>query len=75
MRRIPIETFIGDYRSVDGLLLVPFKTRIFAMGQERILTLESVPNNGTILAELFELPTDVRALVEKKDDTQVSTAL
>ena len=67
--RIPIQTFIGDYRSVDGLR-IPFKTRVVAIGQERILTLESVANNTEIPPDQFDPPAEIRMLMEKSRNPQ-----
>jgi hypothetical protein len=63
MGDVPIESFISDYREIDGIKLA-FKTRQVVMGiQEMIFALESVEHNVDLPADRFALPPDIQALV------------
>ena len=48
------------------------KTRVIVMGQERILTIESIEHNVEMPADRFELPDQIKELLKqdtpKKDD-------
>jgi hypothetical protein len=63
MGTIPVETFLEDYRSIDGVLL-PHKSRVVAMGQERVLTTESVEHNVELPPDRFDLPAEIRAILD-----------
>jgi hypothetical protein len=63
MGTIPVETFLEDYRSIDGVLL-PHKSRVVAMGQDRLLTTESVEHNVDLPPDRFDLPEEIRAILE-----------
>jgi hypothetical protein len=63
MGTIPVETFLEDYRSIDGVLL-PHKSRVVAMGQERLLTTESIEHNVDLPPDRFDLPAEIRAILE-----------
>ncbi len=65
MGTIPFESYLSDYKQVDGVLL-PHKVRVLVMGTERLITTQSVEHNVKLPAGRFKLPEDVRALVEKK---------
>jgi hypothetical protein len=54
----------GDYRRVDGIL-VPFRSRMTVMGQERVVTVEQVEHNVAMPADRFSLPEEIKALVKK----------
>jgi hypothetical protein len=60
---IPVETFLEDYRPIDGIAL-PHKARIVAMGQERFLTTESIEHNVDLPPDRFDLPAEIRAIVD-----------
>ena len=60
---IPVETFLGDYRKVDDLLL-PYAVRVVVMGQERLMTTESIEQNVDLPEDRFGLPEEIRALIE-----------
>ncbi len=63
MGDVPIESFISDYREVDGLK-VAFKTRQVVMNmQEMHFTLDSVKHNVELPKDRFALPEDIQALV------------
>jgi len=61
---VTTETFPDDYRKVNGVL-VPFKTRTKVLGQETVLTVESLEFNQEIDPARFTLPDDIRALAMK----------
>ena len=63
MGTVPVETFLDDYRSIDGLLL-PHRSRIVAMGQERLVTTESIRQNVDLPPDRFDLPEEIRAILE-----------
>jgi len=60
---IPVETYLRDYRKVDGLLL-PYTARVVVMGQERLMTTESIEQNVDLPEDRFGLPEEVRALLD-----------
>ncbi|CAN5386313.1 hypothetical protein BH09PLA1_BH09PLA1_21870 [soil metagenome] len=66
MGELPVVVTISDYRTVDGIKL-PFKASqlIKSMGMTYELTTERVEPNADIPADKFELPADVKALLEK----------
>jgi len=63
MGTVPMESLIGDYREVDGILL-PFRVEIGNMGQKRVITTTSVKHNVDLPADRFAAPADVLALLE-----------
>lgn len=63
MGEIPVESFLGDYRKVDDLLL-PYTVRVVVMGQERLMTTESIEQNVDLPEDRFGLPEEIRALIE-----------
>ena len=63
---IPLENHLSDYRWVDGILL-PFEVRVFVIGQERRMTVESVEHNVDLPAERFDLPAEILDLLAKRD--------
>lgn len=62
---IPMEIYPGDYREVDGVLLA-HRTRIVVLGQERLMTYDSIEHNVDLPDDRFELPETIAALVAKK---------
>ena len=58
---ITTESFPSDYRKVNSVL-VPFKIRTKILGQETLLTVESLEFNREIDPARFALPDDIRAL-------------
>ena len=59
---VPYELFFSDYREVDGVLF-PHKFRRVSMGQETLITIDSIKHNVDIPPDRFELPDDVTALL------------
>jgi hypothetical protein len=62
MGEVPLESYISDYREVDGVLL-PFKVRIAVAGQTRVMTTTSVKHNVDLPEDRFTAPEDVLALI------------
>jgi hypothetical protein len=60
---IPVESFLEDYRKVDGLLL-PYTVKVVVMGQERLMTTESIEQNVDLPEDRFALPEPIRALID-----------
>ena len=65
MGTIPMENYTGDYKKVDGILL-PHQTRVMVMGQQRVMTIESIEHNVKIPKDRFKLPAEIQALVDEK---------
>jgi hypothetical protein len=65
---IPLENHLSDYRQVDGILL-PFEVRVFVIGQERRMTVESVEHNVELPEDRFDLPTEIQDLPAKRAAT------
>ena len=63
--RIPTESFLSDYREVDGIMIA-HKITMHVMGQERVITVQSIENNVEMPQDRFMLPEDIKALVDKK---------
>ena len=63
MGTVPVESILGDYREVDGLLL-PFKVSVGNLGQKRVIITTSVKHNVDLPADRFAVPADVMALVK-----------
>src|SRR5262245_27779017 len=62
---VPAESTVSDYKKVDGLL-IPHKVRQKALTQEVIITLDKVEHNVKLHADRFNLPEDIKKLVEKE---------
>lgn len=60
---LPMEIFPGDYREVDGVLLA-HEVRTTVVGQERVLTIQSIEHNVELPPDRFELPPAVQELVQ-----------
>lgn len=61
---VPFEMFLGDYREVDGVFL-PHHFRRVAMGQVTKFQMESIRHNVELPADRFELPDDVKSLLDR----------
>lgn len=64
MGEIPVEGSLGDYREAQGIL-VPHSIRQKALNQELHITVESVQANVDLPKDRFDLPPDIKALVDK----------
>jgi len=62
---VPMQTWPGDYRQVDGLLLA-FSGRVVLVGQERFMTVHEIEHNVDLPADLFDLPDEIRAAMNKE---------
>ncbi len=66
MGRITVDSYISDYRDVDGIL-APFLARQVLMGmQEMIMTFETQVFDVEIPEGTFVMPDDIKALLETK---------
>jgi len=65
MGEIDVESFASDYRK-EGDILMPHKMRQSAAGQEFTMTVESVQYNPEMPKNRFDLPDEIKALVNKK---------
>lgn len=64
MGEIPAEIMVSDYKDV-GAIRVPHKLLQKGLGQEFLIVIEKVQHNAEIPKDRFDLPDDVKALVEK----------
>jgi len=62
---VDIEMIPGEYKPADGIRL-PFVTRQRLMEQDRIVALDTIVHNVPIPPEVFELPCEVKALLEER---------
>lgn len=65
MGEVAGDSFPTDYRK-EGAFLVPHKVRQSAAGQEFVITIDTVKFNPEIPKDRFDLPAEVKALVDKK---------
>ncbi len=63
MGEIPLIAKSRDYREVDGIKM-PFTNEVVIMGQSRMMNQKLVEHNIEIPDSLFQLPDDVKAMVE-----------
>ena len=66
MGEVPVEIFMEDYREICGMK-IPFRTRMVMMGgiQEMVSTTDSVACNPSVPKDRFDLPAEIKALLEK----------
>jgi outer membrane lipoprotein-sorting protein len=64
MGKIPVVTDIEDYRPVDGVM-TPFRTVQKAMGQQMVMTIDSLSQNVELPKDIFNVPDDIKALIKK----------
>ncbi|HUV36570.1 MAG TPA: hypothetical protein VMX58_06495 [Patescibacteria group bacterium] len=67
MGTVPFVTTLNDYRDVGGVLIA-HKMMVTIMGQNRLITAEKVEYNVELPAGLFDLPAEIRELVEKREE-------
>jgi zinc protease len=65
MGEIQVESVPSDYRK-EGDIIVPHKVKQSAAGQEFSITVDSVTANPDIPKDRFDLPDEIKALVNKK---------
>jgi hypothetical protein len=68
MGQIPVETTFSDYREVDGIKS-PFRVSQKVMAQEMLIVLESVEYNPELDLNLFELPDEIKSLLDKRSES------
>ncbi len=64
MGDIPVEIVLSDYKETGGIK-VPQKATQTVAGQTVVLTFESVEHNAELPADRFDLPPEVKALLDK----------
>ncbi len=62
---IPMESVVSDYRKVGGIL-VPHKAATKMLGNDLLITIESVKPNAEIDLARFELPPEIKAVLAKR---------
>ena len=65
MGEVPSDSFATDYRK-EGDILMPHKVRQSVAGQEFTITIDTVKFNPEIPKNRFDLPDEIKALVNKK---------
>jgi outer membrane lipoprotein-sorting protein len=60
-----MDMFASDYRK-EGDILMPHKMKQSVAGQEIVFTIDSVTFNADIAKDRFDLPDEIKALVNKK---------
>jgi hypothetical protein len=63
MGDLPLVVNLDDYRAVDNILL-PYKTTVQVMGQDRLIMLDSVSHNINMPDSLFAIPPDIQELMD-----------
>lgn len=61
---VPSETYPGDWKKVDGVLL-PHEMRMKAMAQEIVVRVSKVEHNVDIPASVFAIPKEIQELKDK----------
>ena len=64
MGEFPAETLVSDYKEVDGIL-TPHRIKQKVLGQELETAIHSIKYNAAIPKSRFDLPDDVKALVDQ----------
>lgn len=64
MGAISVDTYPGDYREVDGVL-IPFTARVEVMGQSRTITTTGVEHNVALDDDIFDLPDEIQVLLDQ----------
>ena len=73
MGQIPTMSLPTDYRDVGGVK-IPHKVEETIAGQVKIMaTVDKIEHNADVPAEKFQLPADVKALVDKAGATPATT--
>ena len=62
--KIPVVAYPEDYREVDGVMIA-HKLRMELLGQKREVTVNSVKHNVDMPANRFDLPDEVKQLIEE----------
>jgi len=67
MGTMPMESYLEDYKTVDGIL-VPFRTKLKIMGQDRVVTLTGIEHNVKMPEDRFKFPKEIQDLLDKKKE-------
>lgn len=59
-----MEATFSDYRKIDGIK-IPYKTEMAILGQQMVVTVDSVKHNVKMKKDRFDLPDDIKKLVKK----------
>jgi hypothetical protein len=65
MGSVKVETYPSDYREVDGVLIAHTSRQVIMGLQQMVIKSESVEHNVTLPEGIFDLPADIRALVDR----------
>jgi hypothetical protein len=65
MGEVQVDSFFTEYRK-EGDILMPHKVRQNAAGQEFTITIDTVKLNPEIPKDRFDLPDEIKALINKK---------
>ncbi len=65
MGDVPTETATGEYKEFHGIRLSTLQT-LAVLGMEQRMTIEKVEHPEKVADEVFALPVEIKALVEKK---------
>lgn len=63
---VPIDAYPSDYKKVDGILRAHKGKQVVAGVQQTLFVAEKIEHNAQIPKDRFDLPADIRALVEKQ---------
>jgi hypothetical protein len=63
---VPIESYPSDYKPVNGILLAHKVKQVVAGVQQTLIVAEKIEHNVQMPKDRFDLPAEVRALVEKQ---------
>jgi hypothetical protein len=74
MGEVPVEVTVKNYKDFGGVL-APAKVTNKAAGQEFTITIEKVQVNPELAADRFALPAEIRALLEKANQTGADHAV
>ena len=69
MGEIPAEVMVSGYKDINGIL-IPHTLKQKGFGQELLIVLETIRHNTDIPKDRFDLPEDVKALLEKPKPNQ-----
>lgn len=69
MGEIPAEITLSDYKQVDGVM-IPHTIKQKAIGQEFLISLQSMKHNVEIPKDRFDMPSDIKALVGKSNSAK-----
>ena len=65
MGTMPIIVLLADYKSVDGVLIAHKVTQEIGTIQKQEIVFESIEHNTDIPADRFDIPAEIKALLDK----------